>query len=224
MAKFDISLVTQQVDQRIAQLKAAGANMTPAWAAIGNFIVNRIRLGFKFSRDPWGAPWQPIKWRTPRVQQRTKKLHGPTQPGMPSIGITTKRRDKNGKLVLTKYGKAQLAANVAGTPGQPLVDKGILRRSITAIPTTDGVTVGTNLIYARTHQFGATILPKKAPRLVFPGPAGELIFSRRVKVPARPFMPINIAGQIDLPPTWGQNIIRTLAAHFKLGVGTPVAS
>lgn len=217
MAKFTITVLAQEVEARINQMKAAAANMQPVWQNVGNVIVNRVRLGFRLSRDPWGNQWEPIKWRAPRVAMRTKKLHGPVQPGMPSIGISKQRRDKNGNLVLTKYGKAQVAANATGKPGQPLVDKGLLRRSIVAKATNDGVTVGTNFIYARVHQFGATIRPKKSPFLVFPGPAGELIFSKRVKIPARPFLPLAPAGNVHLPPTWAAAIVRALAAHFKLG-------
>lgn len=193
MAKFNFTVLAGEVEQRLKELQAAGANLAPVWQLVGNSLVNRIRLGFRFSRDPWGNTWLPIKWRAPRVS--------------------------GGKR--TKYGQKQAAANAAasngtGRAGQPLVDKGILRRSIVAQADATGVVVGTNLIYARVHQFGAVITPKKHPHLVFPGPAGNLIFSKRVKIPARPFLPINSAGGVSLPPTWGQNILRTLAAHFKL--------
>lgn len=216
MAKIDFHVQADQVKARIQQLLAAGADLTAAWQLIGNNLVNRIRLGFKLSISPWGVPWQPIKWRAPRVAVKSKVLHGPMQPGQGGLAIYQRRRDKHGKLVLTKYGKMQVNANATGKAGQPLVDKGILRRSIVAVANSTGVEVGTSLIYAPPHQFGAKIRPRTRPFLVFPGPGGELIFSKGVTIPARPFMPINVAGQLDLPPTWAQNIIRTLAAHFQL--------
>jgi phage gpG-like protein len=209
MAKIDIAIQAEEVQQRINQLTGAGADLTPAWQAVGNALVNRIRLGFRMSRSPWGATWQPIKFRAPRIAMKAVKKQGETR--------YVRRRDENGKLVLTKAGVKQVNANAAGKAGKPLVDKGMLRNSIVARATADGVEVGTNLKYAKVHQFGATIVPKKAKRLVFPGPNGEFIFARRVTVPARPYMPINQAGEISLPPLWAQNIIRTLAAHFKLG-------
>lgn len=190
MAKFLITVQAQQVEARIKELQGQGADLTPAWSAVGAVLVNRIRLGFRFSRDPWGNSWLPIKWRAPRVAAKS---------GRP-----------------TKHGRQQIAANVAGTPGQPLVDKGLLRRSITFQADAKGVTVGTNLIYARTHQFGAHIRPKKGPFLVFPGPDGRLIFSRGVTVPARPFLPLNPAGGVHIPPLWAKNIVATLAKHFNL--------
>jgi phage gpG-like protein len=222
-APFSITVQAQRVEARIKQMLAAGADMRPVWQTIGNVLVNRIRLCFRLSRDPWGLAWSPIKWRAPRVAVTTKKLHGPVQPGQGGLAIIRRRRNKDGNLVLTKYGKMQLAANVAGKAGQPLVDTGRLRRSVVARASANEVVVGTNVAYARTHQFGAKIRPKRHPFLVFPGPSGELIFSKGVTVPARPFMPINVAHKLDLPPTWASNIIRTLVAHFKLGP-TPVSA
>lgn len=87
--------------------------------------------------------------------------------------------------------------------GQPLRDTGRLRNSITAQADDAGVTVGTNVRYAPTHQFGATIVPKNKPRLAFKGPNGTVIFAKRVVVPARPFMPLRkFGGPPVLPPEW----------------------
>lgn len=196
MAKFDIIVQSQQVQARLSELIAQGANMQPAWQAVGNNLVNRIRLGFRISKDPWGNTWLPIKWRTPRLK-------------------------KGAGRKLSLAGKKQMAANTVGSPGQPLRDTGRLARSVVAQASATDVVVGTNLIYARVHQFGAVIHPKKGPFLVFGGPTGQLIFARRVTVPARPYMPISAGGTMSLPATWAANIIRTLAAHFKLGAPAP---
>lgn len=103
--------------------------------------------------------------------------------------------------------------------GQPLRDTGRLQRSITSRVDSTGVTVGTNLIYAPTHQFGATIEPKKAKRLVFPGPSGKLIFAKKVVVPARPFLPLRRAGAtVALPPGWSLDVVRAIKSYLKLAV------
>lgn len=101
--------------------------------------------------------------------------------------------------------------------GQPLVDTGRLRRSITRQSDQQGVTIGTNLKYAPVHQYGAHIVPKTKPFLVFKTPSGYAKV-KEVNVPARPFMPIGPTGGVQLPPTWAASVIRVLAAH--LGVGT----
>ena len=99
--------------------------------------------------------------------------------------------------------------------GQPLRDSGRLQRSITSAPDSQGVTVGTNLLYAPVHQFGATITPKKAKRLVFPGPNGKLIFAKKSVIPARPYLPLRRgSGAVVLPPAWSVLVVNALKAYF----------
>jgi phage gpG-like protein len=104
--------------------------------------------------------------------------------------------------------------------GQPLVDTGRLRSSITSKADNSGVTIGTNVKSARVHQFGALIVPKKpGGRLVFPGANGQLIFSKGVKIPARPFMPIRKFGApVALPPAWSVAVVRALRTYFHKAV------
>lgn len=102
--------------------------------------------------------------------------------------------------------------------GQPLVDTGVLRKSITSRPDDTGVTIGTNRQYARTHQFGATILPRpenKRGLLVFPGPGGRMIFAKKATIPQRAFLPIRKpGGPVTLPPTWSVAVARALRTYF----------
>lgn len=72
--------------------------------------------------------------------------------------------------------------------GQPLVDKGLLRRSITPSVTDDQLEIGTNLKYARLHQYGGVIKPKKGKYLKFAGRDGNPVFVKKVTIPARPFL------------------------------------
>lgn len=106
--------------------------------------------------------------------------------------------------------------------GQPLVNRGIMRRSITSKADNTGVTVGTNLKnegvnYPAVHQFGATIVPKKkGGMLAFPGANGNIIFSKGVTIPKRSFMPIRSPGaQAALPPAWSVAVVRSLRNYFK---------
>lgn len=102
--------------------------------------------------------------------------------------------------------------------GQPLRDTGRMQRSIVSRPDPKGVTVGTNVVQARVHQFGATIRPKNGPFLIFPGPGGKgLVFSKKVTIPARPYLPLRRNGSnIELPPEWSADIVRALRAHFAI--------
>ncbi len=51
---------------------------------------------------------------------------------------------------------------------KPLLDTGALRASITYVLNNKELKVGSNLLYAPVHQFGATITPKVARKLTIP--------------------------------------------------------
>ena len=84
--------------------------------------------------------------------------------------------------------------------GQPLLDTGKLRSSITfRLLGEQGVEVGTSDYEkkAATHQFGS-----------------NNAWGRRIKVPARPFLPIR--GQTaDLPERWREQVLDILRDHLE---------
>lgn len=61
----------------------------------------------------------------------------------------------------------------------------------------DGVTWGSNMHYARIHQFGGEIRPKSASRLAFKV-GDRLVFADKVTIPARPFLGIDEEGRITI--------------------------
>ncbi|PIW54594.1 MAG: phage virion morphogenesis protein [Sphingomonadales bacterium CG12_big_fil_rev_8_21_14_0_65_65_10] len=83
--------------------------------------------------------------------------------------------------------------------GKTLTDSAQLRSSITSIARSQSVEVGTNKIYAGTHQFGATIRPKSADKLAFQLPGG-LGFRKvdQVTIPPRPFLGLSVADEEEL--------------------------
>lgn len=98
--------------------------------------------------------------------------------------------------------------------GQPLRDTGRLRNSIIPKADSEGVTVGTNVSYAAVHQFGATIRPKNKPFLMFKTGDGRFVRTKKVVVPARPFLPIDANGQASLPRSYETAIVNRIKAHF----------
>lgn len=104
---------------------------------------------------------------------------------------------------------------VSSRLGQTLVDTGRLRRSITFRASPKDVVVGTNVKYAPIHQFGGTIVPKNKPYLVFKTSSGW-VRTKKVKIPARPFMPLDSAGNISLPGPWAASALRDMAKHLGL--------
>lgn len=142
------------------------------------------------------------------------KASGDMQPVFTTVGrVIVNRIRLCFKLGIDPWGSPWAALKFR--KGQPLRDTGRLNRSIVANPDKTGVTIGTNVKYAPTHQFGATITPKTARRLVFPGPNGQLIFAKKVTIPARPFMPLRKdQAAVALPPDWSAAVVRALRSYF----------
>lgn len=191
MSSIKITLNDQRAQAKLAALESAVSNKAPMYAAIGAAIRTRILLCFKLGIDPWGTPWRAIRFRAPAGKTNAK-----------------------GKFKPTKRGAAQIQGNSNGSAGKPLVDTGDLRASISVKADDQGVTIGTNKISARVHQFGAEIKPKSAKRLAFPGPNGMVIFAKKVTIPARPYLPVRSVNVVDLPPVWSQLAVARIRAHL----------
>ncbi|MCQ9378803.1 phage virion morphogenesis protein [Methyloversatilis sp. XJ19-49] len=190
--------VTVDVDgdgaqKKLQRLISAGQS-AELYDSVGAGLKTLIDLGFKFSRDPYGQQWAPLKFRGLR------------------------RSDDGGKI--SRTGRRQAQANRSGRAGQPLRDTGRLQRSITYQAAPDGVTVGTNLraksgaSIAAVHQFGAVILPKKGKYLIFPGPNGALIFAKKSVIPRRAFLPLDKTGILALPTSWVTSIVARIRAFL----------
>ena len=93
--------------------------------------------------------------------------------------------------------------------GKPLLDTRHLSRSIVKQLGKDFVDIGTNVKYARIHQFGGTIKAKNKPYLVFKLPSGKFVKIKSVYIPARPFFPL----KKGLPDAW-QNPITKITRQF----------
>ncbi len=94
-----------------------------------------------------------------------------------------------------------------GSPRPTLTLSSMLRDSITHRATADEAIVGTNKIYAATHQFGATIRPKKpGGRLAFAAADGAFVLAREVTIPARPFLGISAGDQAEIEAIIGRAV------------------
>lgn len=85
-------------------------------------------------------------------------------------------------------GKAAFDIEANAKTRAPFRD-GNLRNSIQSQRTgTARWIVGTNVEYAAMQEFGGTIVPRRAPYLVFRGRDGGLVFAKSVTIPAQPYM------------------------------------
>lgn len=99
----------------------------------------------------------------------------------------------------------------AGHPEHLEGDSGRLRQSI--ISEVDGrlARVGSNVIYARIHELGGTIVAKTARALRFQVD-GEWVVARRVTIPARPYLrPALAESRSEITRVFGNALVQELA-------------
>lgn len=101
-------------------------------------------------------------------------------------------------LVTSTQHRFETGVGPSGSPWPPsiearaqgrrtLIKSARLMQSITFNASDTGVEVGTNVIYAAVHQFGATIRPVSKAKLSFML-LGKRVFADQVTIPARPFL------------------------------------
>lgn len=103
--------------------------------------------------------------------------------------------------------------------GQTLTERATLRRSFSqggvhARP--DGFTVGSNVVYAKAHQKGATITPRSAKALAFRLPGGPFVITRSVTLPKRQIIP-----EGNLGPIWGPAFEQAAEDFIDAHLGNP---
>ena len=93
--------------------------------------------------------------------------------------------------------------------GDILVETGgHLLASVAYTASADQAEWGAAWEYAHVHQYGATIKPKEADKLVF-SLGGKTVFAKEVTIPARPF--------VGLSSENAQEIIDLVTDHFGVG-------
>lgn len=83
--------------------------------------------------------------------------------------------------------------------GQPLRDTGRMQASVNYQPTSTGFRLIIPVVYASTHQRGATIVPRAARALRFKA-AGRFFTLRVARIPRRQIVPEQATG--GLGPIW----------------------
>lgn len=166
MAGVSIKLQAQDLERAIQTAVTNCHDMRPAWAQVGEYMLGSVESNF----DAEGRPdrWEPLKQKTLLAKaggkrQATKRRGGFTARAQRIIG---------GNKILTASRR--------------------LRRSMTYEADSGGVSVGTNVEYAATHQFGRTS-------------------GRGAPIPARPFLVIQPEDEQEI----GKILEQHIAGAFK---------
>lgn len=142
---------------------------------MGEYQVQSTQQNFRDSKAPDGSKWLPNSETT----------------YMSILG--SQHQNKDGTLNRKGINRVQSK--------KPLVGRGLLRDQIHYQISGDLLLVGSNLIYAAVHQFGATIKPKNKKTLSWK--IGNVsVFAKKVVIPAREYLGISVQDETEL-----QNIV-----------------
>lgn len=149
------------------------------------------------------------------VRKLTKRLRALENVDIRAVGLvlaealrtSTRERFKEQKDPDGKSWQPSIRASQTG--GSTLTDTARLKNSIKSRADLTGFAIGTNLIYARTHQFGekgreVTIRAKTSKGLIFK--IGERWIRKRqvkvkIKIPARPYLGISEEDMLEIKGT-----------------------
>lgn len=157
----------------IASMATRGVNTRPLMGRIGHIILASTTRNFEVEGRP--KKWQPISELTREIYEG--KL------------LDKLRASKGyGRIKKEETRKGRESAYLAMHGGKILQRRGDLRKSISIGKiTASSVEIGSSLPYARIHQLGGEIRPKKKKALLIPV-AGRYLMVKKVKIPARPYL------------------------------------
>ncbi|WP_374631811.1 phage virion morphogenesis protein [Ferrovibrio sp.] len=139
------------IAKQFEALAKAGQSPKPLLDDIAESLLISTQHRFELERDPKGNKWQPLSWWT--LFQR----------GGGRKGWHKKNRSKAKKGTMEKISGAKI-----------LRASNRLFQSLTSVVTNSEIQLGSNVIYARIHQYG--------------GQAGR---GKKVTIPARPYLGIS---------------------------------
>ncbi|RZG81819.1 phage virion morphogenesis protein [Acinetobacter sp. WCHAc060033] len=168
---FSYQIKSGMVLDILNQVESTLDNPNPMLADMGEFLTSSSQDRFRTSTAPDGSKWQA------NSQNTYLSLLG------------NKHSDDDGKL------NAKGINRVASK--KPLVQSNNLMNSIHYQISGNLLLVGSNLIYAATHQFGATIKAKNAKSLSWKV-GDQSIFVKQVVIPAREYLGISLADETEL--------------------------
>lgn len=183
----DVKVEAEGLDAALDTLqlvRSMGNTLGPVMRKIGDIMYTGVIENFE-------AEGRPDKWQ----KRKDMTIQSETE-GRYNNFLNTKRGkslyDNSSKYKRSKNALSRNKSSIFNTvsSNRILQDSGALRESIVKDPRSNSVAVGSNLVYARIHQFGGVIRPKNGSCLCIPVGNGKIIKVKSVTIPARPYLVI----------------------------------
>ena len=137
--RIDFKYDDRRVLRLLRELQQRGADMQPIFADMGEYLVRSTQQRFAAQQAPDGTPWEQLSEET----IRRKMLRG-----------VKRQKGKSRRSLTTSHGNTKAGAMGALVNQLILVDSGDLRDTIRYQADSAKLQVGSDRIYAATHQFG----------------------------------------------------------------------
>lgn len=164
----------EKIERALQTMQERGRNLRPVMRKLGTAMVGIVDRNFE-------AEGRPTKWkpRSPITQA--------------TLAIDAQGRAKNTKRYQNAKAKGRASLlrreSLKAMGNKILSRSGDLKKSIDFVAQTDCVLVGPGggLPYARIHQLGGVIRPKRAKALMVPC-GNRILKLKSVTIPARPYL------------------------------------
>jgi len=161
----------------IEKMAKRGIRTAPLMRTLGNVILQSVDKNFEEQGRP--QKWKPLSPFTLKVYEGIATEKAQSTKAWAKAKARGKAGIENRRIAKDVHGGKLLMRSGGG---------GGLRGSITIGDVTDySVEVGSSLVYARIHQLGGTIVPKRFDALYVPFRGGYLRKMKSV-MPARPYL------------------------------------
>ncbi|WCK53841.1 phage virion morphogenesis protein [Aneurinibacillus sp. Ricciae_BoGa-3] len=161
------------VQLQLEEMARRGMNMRPVMGVIGHIMQQSIMKNFEHQGRPG---WKRLSSFTQMIYEGQAIDKARSTKAWQKAGAKGKQGIENRKI----------ARDVSG--GKILQRSGDLKKSITVGNVTNSsVEVGSPLVYARIHQIGGTVRPKRFDALYIPTSRGYIRKMQSV-IPARPYL------------------------------------
>ncbi len=169
----------------LGSMAVRGKDIRPMMKNIGHIMVGGVMENFEQGGRP---KWKERKDYTnaARGQKAVDRYFNNTKRGQQLFLNASAGKKRS----MAAFERTRSSLFERATGGIVLNDSGRLKQSITMSADNSQVMVGSNLIYARIHQFGGIIKPKRSNALCIPIGGDRIVQVKKVEIPARPYLTI----------------------------------
>jgi phage gpG-like protein len=172
-----VNVDTSELMQALEGMQKRVMRLRPFYGAVGKIMLKSVHENFEQEGRP--------KWKG-RSPLTLEAYSGAALEKAIGKGLKSNHKTSKGRASVISREYQNGISDIHGR--KILQGDGELKKSVVDHVTDEYVEVGSPLVYARIHQLGGIIRPKRAPALAIPIGGGKVIKLQKVTMPARPYL------------------------------------